>query len=70
MLSKNFAITKDFHFVDFNCCLNCLIPRFISNLIPFLTNAAIFYPLKTPENQRFADAFREGEVKGNRKHRP
>ena len=25
---------------------------------PFLANAPILYPLKTPENQRFSDVFR------------
>ena len=30
----------------------------LSSLNPFLINAPILYPLKTPENQRFSDVFR------------
>ena len=47
-------------FFSFLTSCICLVGIFIS---PYLANAPIFYPLKTPENQRLSGVFREVENK-------
>ena len=43
---------------SFHCFITAGFCRFGHSVNPFLANAPILYPLKTPENQSFSGVFR------------